>query len=547
MTVEKDGGRPVPAVPDDQLLARTQHLRDALEHGGARLPVGHVDAARVVLDKVAARTALGGTRTVVALAGATGSGKSTLFNALVGEPVSRIGARRPTTSRPAAAVWGAEASSDLLSWLQVDIRHQVAEDTPHAAELDGMVLLDLPDFDSHVGAHRREADRVLDLADVFVWVTDPQKYADAVMHRDYVSKLSGHDAVTIAVLNQVDLLPRGQVRSCVDDLRRLMLADGLDDVQIIPASAAHNRGVDEIVLAIAHVVRARNAAEQRLLGDLAVRAERLREHVADREPAVQDASLELDRALGKAAAVPVVLDAVERDFVMRATQHAGWPFTRWVTRLRPAPLSRLGLDKVVKGALSRQESSTVLGRSSLPPASPAARAGVDLATRTLSEQASQGLPPPWADDVQDAAVPDEQLYDELDRGVMGVSLRGREPGWWTAVSLLQWLLAVVAIVGAAWLLGLWILRLGQIEVAAPTQGVFPVPLLMLVIGVVLGVGLAALSRWLARQGARRRRRVVATELGARISTVAAQQVTDPVNRVLTDHRLTRTALDEATR
>lgn len=537
----------VPAVAGEQLASRTAHLREALEHGGSRLPADEISSARVVLDKVEARTALGGTRTVVALAGATGSGKSTLFNALVGQPISRIGARRPTTSRPAAAVWGSEASSDLLSWLHVDSRHQVAVDTPHAAELDGMVLLDLPDFDSHVEAHRAEADRVLDLADVFVWVTDPQKYADAVMHRDYVSKLSGHDAVTVAVLNQVDLLPRDQARSCVDDLRRLMLADGLDDVQIIPASAVRGQGVDEIVLAIARVVRARNAAEQRLLGDLAVRATRLREHVADSEPQVQDAGVELDRALGQAAGVPVVLDAVERDFLTRSVQRAGWPFTRWVTRLRPAPLSRLGLDRVVNGALSRHESSTVLGRSALPPATPAARAAVDLATRSLSQQASAGLPQPWADDVQDAATPDEQLYDELDRGVKGVPLRGRDPGWWTAVGLLQWLFVIVAVIGAAWLFGLWILYLGQIDLNAPKQGIFPVPLLMLVLGVLLGVALAALSRWWAHRGAIRRRRAVGALLGDQISSVSAAQITDPVTRVLTEHRLTRNALDETIR
>lgn len=538
---------PVPAVAGEQLTSRTRLLREALQHGGDRLPADQIGSAEVVLEKVRARTALGGTRTVVALAGATGSGKSTLFNALVGEPISRIGARRPTTSRPAAAMWGSEPSSDLLSWLQVDTRHHVAADTPYAAELDGMVLLDLPDFDSHVQAHRVEADRVLDLADVFVWVTDPQKYADAVMHRDYVSTLSGHDAVTIAVLNQVDLLPRDQVRSCVDDLRRLMLADGLDDVQIIPTSAAQHHGVDEVVLAIARVVRARNAAEQRLLGDLALRVARLREHVADEEPAVADAGAELDRALGQAAGVPAVLDAVERDFVSRAAQHGGWPFTRWTTRLRPAPLSRLGLDKVVNGALSRQQSSAVLGRSSLPPATPAARASVDLATRSLSRRASQGLPQPWADDVQDAAMPDESLYDELDRGVMGVTLRGRDPRWWTAAGALQWLFAIVAVLGAGWLLGLWILDLGQIDVGVPKQGIFPIPSLMVVFGVLLGLVLAAVSRWLARRTARRRRRALEMLLGKQISVVAAAQITDPVSRVLAEHRLTRTALDEAVR
>ena len=297
--------------------------------------------------------------------------------------------------------------------------------SPRAADLDGMVLLDLPDFDSNVAQHRAEADRVLELADVFVWVTDPQKYADAVMHDEYISRLAGHDAVTFAVLNQVDLLQRAQVGECVADLKRLLVADGLADVQIIPTSAARGHGVDDVVSAVAQVVQQHNAAEQRLLGDLTVRATGLRAHVGDSEPPVQDAGPELDRALAQAAGVPVVLDAVERDYLMRSAQHGGWPFTRWITKLRPAPLSRLGLDRVVGGGLTRLESSSVLGRSSLPPPTPASRAAVDVATRELAERACVGLPQPWADAVQDAAAPDEKLYDELDRAVMGVPLRGR--------------------------------------------------------------------------------------------------------------------------
>ena len=53
-----------------------------------------------VVDKVRARTAMRGGHTVVALAGATGSGKSSLFNALVGADVATVGARRPTTVTP---------------------------------------------------------------------------------------------------------------------------------------------------------------------------------------------------------------------------------------------------------------------------------------------------------------------------------------------------------------------------------------------------------------------------------------------------------------
>jgi len=77
--------------------------------------------------KAAQRTSMAGGRTVVGLAGATGSGKSSLFNQLIGTEVARIGARRPTTSTPTAAVWGSEPASALLDWLKVGTRHMVDE------------------------------------------------------------------------------------------------------------------------------------------------------------------------------------------------------------------------------------------------------------------------------------------------------------------------------------------------------------------------------------------------------------------------------------
>ena len=72
--------------------------------------------------------------------------------------------------------------------------------------LQGLVLLDLPDHDSTEVAHHLEVDRLVELVDVFVWVTDPQKYADAALHRRYLAPLAGHDSVTVVVLNQADRL-----------------------------------------------------------------------------------------------------------------------------------------------------------------------------------------------------------------------------------------------------------------------------------------------------------------------------------------------------
>ena len=169
------------ALPVEEITARTDALGSALDTGRARLDPRSAERARQVVTKVEERVALVGGHTVVALAGATGSGKSSLFNTLVGSEVAQVGLRRPTTSTPTAAVWGEEPAGELLDWLSVGARHHVASGDD---ALDGLVLVDLPDFDSRESANREEAQRVLELVDVFVWVTDPQNYADAVLHDD---------------------------------------------------------------------------------------------------------------------------------------------------------------------------------------------------------------------------------------------------------------------------------------------------------------------------------------------------------------------------
>ena len=95
------------------------------------------------------------------------------------------------------------------------------------------MLLDLPDFDSVERAHRIEADRLLDLVDLMVWVLDPQKYADKVVHRQYLAQYAHHRDITVVALNQADRLTRGPVDAgCLDDLRRILAEDGLAGVPV---------------------------------------------------------------------------------------------------------------------------------------------------------------------------------------------------------------------------------------------------------------------------------------------------------------------------
>ena len=555
MSPLKMGTRRVEPVSVDDVRGRGTALAEALDAGSHELDPALCARARQVVARVGERTSIAGAHTVVALAGATGSGKSSLFNDLVGADVAAVGARRPTTSTPTAAVWGAEPASELLDWLAVGARHHVAaRQEPEGLALDGLVLLDLPDFDSRQVEHRVEADRVLGLVDVFVWVTDPQKYADARLHHDYLAALTGHDVVTVVVLNQADRLTPDGLAACRADLQRLLQADGLEAGEVLVTSARDGSGVVDLQHRISVVVAGRAAAVHRLEGDLRSVAGQLRADVADTEPRLSErVDADLVDALSRAAGLPVVLAAVERDYRREAWSRTGWPFTRWVRALQPDPLRRLRLrtdragDRAAQEAITAADVRAVLGRSSLPPATPAARSSVELATRDLGDRAGAALPQRWADSVAAAATPPgDDLGDALDRAVMRTPLRARNPWWWAAVNAVQWVLALSAVLGLAWLAALAVmawLRLPELD--TPRVGILPLPTLMLLGGVVLGIALSAVARPLARVGARRRRALVARRLRESVWGVAQELIIAPVQAVLDRHRTTRERLDAA--
>lgn len=570
----------VSAVSAGSVQARAAALASALESGAGCLPAGGVERAEAAIVKAAARISIAGGHTVVALAGATGSGKSSLFNDLVGADVAQIGVRRPTTSTPTAAVWGSQSASALLDWLKVGARHLVDE-RPSAAtgsevgpagptapgpmsgpapvpmsgpglELAGLVLLDLPDFDSNEVTHRVEVDRVLDLVDVFIWVTDPQKYADARLHEDYIAKLSAHDAVTMVVLNQADRLTPEALAACRSDLLRLLGADGVVDAEVIATSARDGSGVIDLHHRISTAVAGQNAAVRRLDSDLRSAATVLRAGVADSEPRLGDSvDADLVDALTRAAGIPVVLDAVQRDYRRETLARTGWPFTRWARVLRPAPLKLLRLNRDASGrsgGISKSDVRSVLGRSSLPPATPAARSAVGLATRDLGDRAGQGLPQAWTDAVTDAATPPgADLGDALDQAVVSTSLRARNPLWWTVFGMLQWIFAVAAVAGLIWLGALMVLGWLQLAVDVPRLGPLPYPFLLLAGGLLTGYLLSLLTRAIGRVGGRRRKVLVAARLRDSVTQVARDRLVAPVQEVLDRHAATREHLEAASK
>ena len=509
------------------LAARLGALTSVAELGAGRLPDDVLTELRALDERAGTRLRLSGEYTVVALAGATGSGKSSLFNAVVGEQLATVGIRRPTTSASQAVVFGPSGATELLDWLQIGNRQYRAE--PYAPELSGLVLLDLPDHDSTELSHRAEVDRLVRLVDAFVWVLDPQKYADAVLHDSYLRPLSAHREVMAVVLNQSDRLSVPDVDSCVRDLHRLLAQDGLAGVPVLTTSAVTPDGAAPLHEFLASTVADHRARTARVSADLDSIAARLTPLVPRRrsEPALRDAQRRLQGALAAAAGVPTVVAAVGRAYDRRGLAAVGWPPLSWLSKVRPDPLRRLGINR--SGAQDE-----VLRRTSLPSASAASRAAVDSAVRSLADTASTGLPAPWPRKLLEAAKSrSAAVPDALDRAVGGTNLgMDRPPRWWALVGALQWALLAAAVVGGAWLGVIAVLAYLQIDVDAPSLGPFAWPSALLVGGLALGLVLRVVVRPFVALGAARRRRRAASELRRRVDAVGQDFVLAPLRTEL---------------
>jgi len=547
---------PVRASTD--VLKQIEALEAAAEAGQGRLdPVVLTEATQIV-DRAGQRLRMSGELTVVALAGATGSGKSSLFNAMTGLDLAAIGTRRPTSSMPLACVWGEEAAGEVLNWLGIPRRHQVQHrsslEDAHSEDLDGLVLLDLPDHDSTEVEHRLIVDRLVELVDMLVWVVDPQKYADAALHNRYIKPFTSHSSVMVFALNHIDKLNPDQQKSCLNDLDRLLKSDGLKSPTVVATSAVSGDGLDELRSLLVKRVNNKRAARVRLAADVDRVADRMASQCGNaKTPEVADTDItELVDALADASGVPVVVDAVRRSYLQRARAATGWPVTKWLGRFRPDPLRRLHLDQVPKQqgkALRKSASSEVaIARTSLPAATPVQRARMDTAVRTITNKAAEGLSRPWADSVRTAIRRrEESLGDELDQAVARTDLgASNNPGWWGVARLFQWLLFLLALGGAVWLAATAVFGyLRSDDPALPKWNGIPYAWIMLIGSAVLGIGISFACRVFATNGAARRSRLVAKALRTELEKVADSHVVGPAREELAAYTTCRDSIATA--
>ncbi|HEX5333990.1 MAG TPA: GTPase [Cellulomonas sp.] len=483
-----------------ELTRRVEQVDEALDVGGERLDPAVAARIAVSVAQVRERLELGVDHTIVALLGGTGSGKSSLFNAVCGLEFADVGVKRPTTSEVSACVWG-EGGEALLDWLGVDVDRRIEResllDGETEAPLRGLVLLDLPDHDSIAPAHRVVVDRLVPMADLLVWVVDPQKYADDALHSGYLRHLVGHEASMVVVLNQVDTLGPDVRNELVVDLARLLVEDGLEGVAIRTASARTGEGVPELRDQLAAVVARRSVAAERAGAELNDAATLLGSQVAGREPG----SARLD--------VTHVVDVLTEAAGLRAIADAVGAVVRGGARAVPA----FGLVQTDTVAL--------------------ARAGW-LASVT------RAVPVRWQEAVAARVASADQLRREVDDVLAHVTVATRRSRLATGLFASSLVVAGCALAAGSVALGL---RLGRGSGTADDN-----PWAWLAAAALLGgaVLLAVGAHVARRAAARRRSERVLREGRAALEGVARRLLADPTVEVFAEHRRVRELADAVT-
>lgn len=284
---------------------------------------------------------------LVVVGGSTGAGKSTLVNTVVGEVVSRTGVLRPTT-RSSVLVHHPEdhdafASDRILGSLARASSGggagRVPSEDPGVLTLVestrlpvGVGLLDTPDIDSVASTNRDLSRQMLSAADLWLFVTTPSRYADAVPW-DLLAQAAERGTEVAVVLDRVE---RDELPEVHPHLREMLDRAGLERASLLVVPAAHDvdgmlprsaiTTVMEYLVGHAGTAASRRAVADRTLrgalNSMAPRVQGVAAGVADQVDAIGDLAARLDAA--HAHAVASLVEAIDDGRVLRGEVLARW-------------------------------------------------------------------------------------------------------------------------------------------------------------------------------------------------------------------------------
>jgi hypothetical protein len=474
--------------------------------------------ARRVLDDARKRLGFEGSAYVLAFVGGTGVGKSSLLNALAGDVVSAASARRPTTGMPVAwvAQSAREETAPLLGWLDVrEIR-----DHSNGAFTD-VAILDLPDVDSTTPEHRARVDDLLPRVDAVVWVADPEKYQDAVLHDEYLRRWAPRLARQLVVLNKADRIGADAER-LREHLAASLRAEGIENVGVAVTSATRGGDTRELRDWIVDGVEAKRVVAERIAAelqgassDLAARAGVLEDanpliNTAQRAQVLADVTRE--------AASLIDLAGLERQAVaatrLAARPRGAGPFGLVTTFVYRAT----GRDRVVadpEGYLRRWRERGTLARA----AEPIRLLVGDLLPRVPS--AARGA----IASLIDAEALRARLTSAIDAAVATRTADVRAPTSivWSVIGALQYVVTAGLLFAGLWIAAVFLLHAPFASVDVPVLGPIPTPLVvlsaLLLAGFLLARLLGAHAGLLGRRWAGRLRADLSRELEQRLRDV----------------------------
>ncbi len=166
------------------------------------------------------KTGYSGFPLIISLEGGTGTGKSTIFNALIGRQVSLTGSERPKTFGPLLFCHLDKKEVLLKTNLLPDYEKKFLEPLEENIQLSGdphrirvifhndgqlkdFFLFDTPDIDSVETFNRDMAEDIYDISDIIIFVTSQEKYGDRIPFKIFKQAISDRKRFLV-VMNKVD-------------------------------------------------------------------------------------------------------------------------------------------------------------------------------------------------------------------------------------------------------------------------------------------------------------------------------------------------------
>ena len=477
-----------------------------------------------------------GETVVVALAGGTGSGKSSLLNAIAGEVVAETGAVRPTTSEALAWI-PANPEPGLVRLLDVlDVHRRVGhDDDPRLA------IIDLPDMDSYDKGNLAEVERIVPRIDAIVWVFDPLKYNDRSLHEGFLTPLMAYEGQFAYVLNHADRLTSGEREAVVNDLTKTLMEDGAMDPLVMVTAAdpswGDQLGIEAVRAHLDDRLIGKAAALRKIIIDVeeattalehvtGVRAASSLDFGARWEMARRSAAERLARGVVDATTVAELEHVGESD----ALAIGGSPVQVLTRRVRRGGVGRaLGLDDTQVDLPRPDDIAVGAGwMTAIKPVSDlitnlAVDAGGRLGSRLRTEYR-----PEWLDEEVQLAVGAAQ-------SAAGVPERPALRAWWKLARGLQVVLLLVILAGLA---------IGAVGAGSIEAGSWPVALLVMAVGVAGSVALSAAVRVSGRRAGRAAADTYRAELIGEFDRAIDRRIGGPIRAVLRSRAELAAALTE---